>query len=137
MKSPDYCITATRVCYEKDSYCRRWACRLDVDKIVLPWRYILWSGGLGIWYCQSFATFLVLIKFLRILFIIIWNVTRELVSLKNITIGLNNPSSIVNTIFYFFSSFICILLYLYHKSNFVNTFLVLEFFTISEIRGKG
>ena len=37
---------------------------------------------------MKLATSLVLIKFYKILFIIVWNVARELVSSKNITIDL-------------------------------------------------
>ena len=81
-------------------------------------------------------TSLVLIKFCKISFIIVWNIVRELVSPKNITIGSNDPSRVMNTVFYLSSSFIHILLYLYHKSNFVNTFLLLIFSTMPKIRGK-
>ena len=59
---------------------------------------------------MKLSTSPVLIKFYRILFIIIWNVTRELVSLKNITVGSNNPSKVVNTTFHLFPFFIHILL---------------------------
>ena len=74
---------------------------------------------------MKLTTFLVLIKFHRILFIIIWNITRELVSLKNITISSNNSSKAVNTIFYSFFFFIHILLYLHYKSNLVITQIIL------------
>ena len=52
----------------------------------------------------------VLIKSYRILFIIVWNVAGKFMSPKNITVGLIDPSIIVNTIFHSFPSFIYILL---------------------------
>ena len=55
------------------------------------------------------------------------------ISLKNITMGSNNPCRIINTIFHLLLFFIHTLLYLHHKSNLVNTFLVPIFSTISEI----
>ena len=58
----------------------------------------------------TLATFPVLMRFYKILFIMVWNVARKLVSLKNITIGSNNPSGIVNTTFYLSLSFIHTLL---------------------------
>ena len=56
------------------------------------------------------TTFPVLIKLLRILFIMAWNIVSEFVSSKNIIVGLNNPSGVVNIIFHLSSFFICILL---------------------------
>ena len=56
---------------------------------------------------------LVLIKTHKISFIIIWNIVREFVSLKNIIVCLNNFFDIVNTVFYLSPSFIYILLYFY------------------------
>ena len=82
------------------------------------------------------ATSPVLIKFHRILFIIIWNVAEELVSPKNITVGSNKSSGVMNTTFYLSLYFIYILLYLHCKSNLVNTFFVPIFSTISEIKDK-
>ena len=67
----------------------------------------------------------------------VWNVASELVSPKNITVGSNVLSSVVNTTFYLSPSFIHTLLYSYLKSIFVNTFLVSMFSIISEIKGKG
>ena len=58
------------------------------------------------------ATSPVLIKSYRISFIIVLNIARKLVSPKNITVGLNNSSKVVNTAF------------------------IPIFSTISEIRGK-
>ena len=86
---------------------------------------------------MKLATSPVLIKFYRILFIIIWNIARKFISPKNITVSSNNPFRVVNAAFYSFPSFIYILLYLYHNFNFVNTFLVPIFSTISKIRDKG
>ena len=56
------------------------------------------------------TTFPVLMRSHKISFIMVWNIARELTSPKNITIGLNNPSGVVNTIFHLFSSFIHTLL---------------------------
>ena len=56
------------------------------------------------------ATFLVLIKFYRILFIIVWNIAGKSVSPKNITVDLKDFSRVINTIFYLSSFFIPILL---------------------------
>ena len=56
------------------------------------------------------AIFPVLIKSQRILFIIIWNITREFMSPKNITVGLNNSSRVMNAAFHSSPSFICTLL---------------------------
>jgi len=36
----------------------------------------------------------------NIVFIIVWNIARELVSLKNITVGLKSPSFVVNATFH-------------------------------------
>ena len=49
---------------------------------------------------MKLATSLVLIKFHRILFITIWNVTGGLVSPKNITVSSNNSSGVINVIFH-------------------------------------
>ena len=56
------------------------------------------------------ATFLVLIKFYRILFIIVWNIAGKSVSPKNITVDLKDLSRVINTIFYLSSFFIPTLL---------------------------
>ena len=82
------------------------------------------------------ATFSMLIKSHRILFIMVWNIAGEFVSLKNIMIGSNDLSGVVNTAFHSSPSFILMLLYFYHKSIFVNTFLVPMFSTIFEMRGN-
>ena len=58
------------------------------------------------------ATFLVLRRFYRILFIIVWNIAGEFINPKNIMVGLNDPSGVVNTAFYSSPSFILTLLYL-------------------------
>ena len=59
------------------------------------------------------TTSLVLIKSCKISFIIVWNIAGRLVSPKNITIGLNSPSGVMNT------------------------FFVLIFSTISKIKSRG
>ena len=81
--------------------------------------------------------FPVLIRPLRISFIMVYNVASELVSPKNITISSNDSSGMVNIAFHLFPSFICTLLYFYLKSTFVNTFFVSIFSIISKIKGKG
>ena len=86
---------------------------------------------------MKLATSPVLIKFHRILFIIIQNIAGELVSLKNITVDSNNPSRVMNTTFHLSPFFIHTLLYPYCKFNLVNTFFIPIFSTISKIRGKG
>ena len=67
----------------------------------------------------------------------VWNIAGELIRPKNITVSSNDPSDVMNAAFYLSPSFICILLYPYHKSNLVNTFFVSIFSMISEIKGKG
>ena len=67
------------------------------------------------------------------LFIIVWKVTRELVSPKYMTVGLYAPIYIVKAVFHLFPSLILILLYPYLKSNFVNTFLLPTLSRISAI----
>ena len=94
------------------------------------------SSFLTIILSMKFTTFPVLIKFYRILFIIVWNIAGKFISPKNITIGLNNSSNIVNATFYLSSSFIYTLLYPYHKSNLINTSFVPIFFLISKINSK-
>ena len=83
------------------------------------------------------TTFPVLIRSYKISFIIVWNIASEFVNPKNIIVGLNDPSGVVNTTFHSSPSFILILLYPHHKSIFVNTLFVLMFSTMSEIKGKG
>ena len=85
---------------------------------------------------MKLATSSVLIKFYRISFIIIWNITDKFIRLKNIIISSNDSSRVVNTIFYLLPSFIYTLLYSHHKSGLVNTFLVLIFSIMSEIKDK-
>ena len=51
---------------------------------------------------MKLATSLVLIRSQRILFIMVWNISGEFFNLKNITVGLNNPSRVVNATFYLF-----------------------------------
>ena len=52
---------------------------------------------------MKLATSLVLIRSQRILFIIVWNIAGEFSDPKNITVGLNNPSRVVNATFHLFS----------------------------------
>ena len=56
------------------------------------------------------AIFPVLIRSHKSLFIMVWNIAGEFVSLKNITISSNNPFRVVNAAFYLSPSFIYILL---------------------------
>ena len=86
---------------------------------------------------MKLTTFPVLIKSLRISFIIVWNIARKFVSSKSITVGSNDLSRVVNATFYLSFSFIHTLLYFYYKSIFINTFFILIFSTISEIGDKG
>ena len=83
------------------------------------------------------TTFPVLIIFHRISYIMVWNITSEFINLKNITVGSNDPSRVVNAAFHSSPSFILILLYPHLRSIFVNTFLVLMFSTMSKIKDKG
>jgi hypothetical protein len=52
-------------------------------------------------------------------FIIVWKVAGELVSLKNITVGLNSPSLVMKAAFHSSPSLILTLLYPHHMSNLV------------------
>ena len=56
------------------------------------------------------ATFPVLMRFHKILFIMVWKIAGKFVSSKIITIGLNDPSGVVNAAFYLSPFFICTLL---------------------------
>jgi hypothetical protein len=56
---------------------------------------------------------------MNIEFIIIWKVAGELVSLKNITVGSNNPSLVMNAAFHSSPSLILTLLYSQCMSNLV------------------
>ena len=86
---------------------------------------------------MKLATSLVLIKSLRILFIVVWIIAGEFVSLKNITVGFNNPSEVENAAFYWYPSLICILSYPPHcRSSLVNIFFVPMFSIISKIKGR-
>ena len=82
-------------------------------------------------------TFPVLIESLSNLFIIIWKVASEFVKPKNITVGLNDLSRVVNAAFHLSPFLILTLLYLHLKFIFINTFFILIFSTISKIKGKG
>jgi len=56
----------------------------------------------------------------NMVFIIIWNVAGELVSPKNMMVGLNNPSGVRNAAFHLSPGLIQILLYPQQMLNFVN-----------------
>ena len=53
-------------------------------------------------------------------FIIIWKVAGEFMSLKNITVGSNSPSGVRKAAFHSSPGLIQILLYPHRMSNFVN-----------------
>ena len=86
---------------------------------------------------KKLTTSPVLIKSHMISFIIVWNIAGEFVSLKTITVSSNNLSSVINTAFYLSSFFIYTLLYSQCKSSLVNTFFILIFSIMSEIKDKG
>jgi len=65
-----------------------------------------------------------------------WNVAGEFISLKNITVGLKDPSSVVNAAFYSSPSLILTLLYPYLRSILVKTFFVPMFSNIPDIKGS-
>ena len=56
----------------------------------------------------------------KMVFIIIWNVTGEFVSPKNITVGSNNPSRVRKAAFHLSPGLILILLYPQRTSTLVN-----------------
>jgi len=66
-----------------------------------------------------------------------WNIAGEFVNPKNITVGSNDPSGIVNAAFYSSPSLILTLLYPHLRSIFVNTFFVPIFSRTSKIKGSG
>ena len=82
-------------------------------------------------------TFSMFIKSLCNLFITVWNIASELVNPKNVTVGSKDSSGVVKAIFYLSPSFILILLYHYHKSIFVNIFLVPIFLITSKESSSG
>src|SRR5258708_35136309 len=55
----------------------------------------------------------------RISFIIVWNITGELHSLKNMTVGSNSPWLVQNTAFHSSPSLICTLLNPHWRSSMV------------------
>ena len=81
--------------------------------------------------------FSLLIRSLRILFIIAWNIASEFFILKNITVSLKNLTYVINAPFYSFLFLILILLNLHHKFIFVNTFLFPMLSIKSIINGSG
>jgi len=70
------------------------------------------------------------------LFIIVWKVAREFVSLKYMTVSSYVLMCIVNAIFYLLPFLILISLYLYLRLGFVNTFFFPTLSRISAIRGR-
>ena len=64
---------------------------------------LLYSSSFSVFTIMSSMKLLtapVLIKSQRILFIIIWNIIGEFLSQKNITVGSNDPSGVMNTTFH-------------------------------------
>ena len=53
-------------------------------------------------------------------FIIVWKVAGEFVSLKNMTVSLKSPSFVVKAAFHWSPSLICMLLYPHLMLNLVN-----------------
>ena len=70
------------------------------------------------------TTFSLFIRSLKISFIIAWNIASESIILKNITVGLKEPIYVINTSFHSLSFLILMLLNLYYRSIFTNTFLL-------------
>ena len=70
------------------------------------------------------VTFPLLIMFLRISFIIIWNVVGKFVIPRNITVGSKNLTWVVNILFHSSSSLILTLLNPHQRSILVNTCLL-------------
>ena len=70
-------------------------------------------------------------------FIIVWNVAGELVSPKNMTVGLNRPLFVMNAAFHSSPSLMQTLLYPHQMSNFVYREHPLNLSMSSRIRGRG
>ena len=70
------------------------------------------------------TTFPLLIMFLKISFIIAWNIAGEFIIPKNMIIGLKDPIWIMNALFYSFFSLILTLLNFHQRSILVNTHLL-------------
>ena len=83
------------------------------------------------------VTFFLLIKSLRILFVIAQNVANKFVIPENITVSSKDLIYVVNTFFHSFSSLILTLLNSHHKFIFVNTFLFPMLSIKSVINGSG
>lgn len=73
----------------------------------------------------------------KILFIIAWKVTWELVNLKNMTVGSNSPLFILKAAFHSSPSLILTLLYPHRTSNFEKIFAPFSLSINSGINGSG
>ena len=81
--------------------------------------------------------FRAMIKSQKIMFIIAWKVARELVRLKNITVGSKRPRSVTKEAFHSSPFLMCMLLYPYLMSSLVNTMASFIMSKSSWINGKG
>ena len=66
-----------------------------------------------------------------------WKVAGELVSPKNMTVGLNNPLWVTKAAFHWWPSLIRMLLYPHQTLNLVKTLASRSLSTRSEMRGRG
>src|SRR5258707_15796220 len=73
----------------------------------------------------------------RILFIIVWNVTGELHSPKNMMVGLNSPWLVWNAAFHSSPSLICTLLNPHRRSRTVKNSVSWRQVRMLEMRGVG
>src|SRR5258707_3576556 len=73
----------------------------------------------------------------RISFIIVWNVTGELHSLKNMTVGSNSPRLVWNAAFHSSPSLICTLLNPHRRSSTVKNLASQRQVRTLETRGRG
>jgi len=73
----------------------------------------------------------------KIVFIIVWNMAEELVSLKNMTIGLYRPSLVMKATFHQSLSLIRTLLYPHSMLNLVNKVQLCSWSVSCGIRGRG
>ena len=76
-------------------------------------------------------------SFLKMLFIILWNIPSELQSPKYITLGLNRPLLVKKTAFHLFPSLIHTLLYFQIRSSLLKYFAFFSLLIIFPIRGSG
>ena len=77
------------------------------------------------------------ISLVNIAFIIVWKVAGELVSPKNITVGLNSPLLVMNAAFHLSPFLMCMLLYPCQRSTLVNSSVPCILAISLEIRGIG